>query len=345
MNTHLKTFSMETQQYGAYFSGFQWTVFGCLTFKNKVSLQHGEAFVRNYMRRIGVELKARIPYIAVPESRYSGMGKSPVRLHFHFLAACPPRCEDNFLKFCQNVWLQMGGGDCKIDPYNSQQHGGYYLAKLASQPNYEWAADNLDRITYTGSTDLYSSIQSNQYVPSHAKGLSTLKTMVVTKENAYKIPGASTDVLQLIAKKTSVTSSPKKSTSAPQFGKLPVPTVPNLAFVWMKHVKTTTKSSVGKLSAMEYGQLKILRGKLGPAALGVLEYAVQNWSTFGAEVVLQAEYPAAPSIPDIGFLCKFRVVALKVAYQALLKKHHKTPCEWNLVDSYPILIENLQVLQ
>jgi len=90
-NTVLKIFNTTTQHYGDFFSGYQWTIFGCLTFRNRVSHQHGEALVRTYIRRLGTYLDARIPYIAVPEHRYSGCGLPRILLHYHCLIACPQR--------------------------------------------------------------------------------------------------------------------------------------------------------------------------------------------------------------------------------------------------------------
>ena len=71
---YLKKFNTETQLYGTYFKGFDWTIIGCLTFKYKVSSQNGEARVKNFMRRLGKKLKNHIPYIAVPEYKHSGLG-------------------------------------------------------------------------------------------------------------------------------------------------------------------------------------------------------------------------------------------------------------------------------
>ena len=210
------------------------------------------------------------------------------------------------------------------------------MAKLASQANFEWLHGNLDHLSYIGSQDLHVSTQSSSYVPEHAKGFAKLETLVATKESGHKPPSGS---VQSIAPKVGTQHSPKPS--APQFSGMPVPTVHTMGFVWQKHVQNTTKTSVGKLSQPQWGQLKNLRAKLGPAVMGVLEYSAQNWSTFGAAVVSQTGYPAAPSVPNIGFLCKYCQIALELAYKAAVQKVPKSPCEWNLVKTYPTLQKNL----
>jgi hypothetical protein len=119
---------------------------------------------------------------------------------------------------------------------------------------------------------------------------------------------------------------------------IPGPTVPKIGFVWCKHVEKSTGKPFAKLSPIQLGQLKIITNELGPATLAVIEYAAQNWDSFGAQVVSQTGYPAAPSSPSIGFLCKHRQIALTLAYNTALAKASKSPCEWTLIKTYPALV-------
>jgi len=85
----LYTVNSNCQQYGDFFAGFSWTHFCCGTYRFHTSLDKGVSLTKGYMHRLGRSIRARIAYVAVPESRPSGLGHHQIRLHWHFLIACP----------------------------------------------------------------------------------------------------------------------------------------------------------------------------------------------------------------------------------------------------------------
>src|SRR5437899_1892869 len=183
---YLKSFNLTTQHYGDFFSGYPWTIYGCLTFKNSVSSEHGEKLLKNFMRRLGQTINSRIPYVAVPEHRISGLG-APIRLHYHFLASCPPQWGNQFQVLAADLWPQIGG-NCDIHPYDSSQDGAHYIAKTASHNDFHWIQGDLDHLTYTGQHDLYSATQESSYVPKHAKGhAAPLTTLVVQQSSSQAL--------------------------------------------------------------------------------------------------------------------------------------------------------------
>jgi hypothetical protein len=53
------------------------------------ALDKGVSLMKGYMHRLSRSIRAQIAYVAVPESRPSGLGHHQIRLHWHFLIACP----------------------------------------------------------------------------------------------------------------------------------------------------------------------------------------------------------------------------------------------------------------
>jgi hypothetical protein len=51
-------------------------------------------------------------------------------------------------------------GHAKIDPYDPEQSGAHYLAKLAGGSNFEYVTGNLNRLPYLGPTDIYEYVQT-----------------------------------------------------------------------------------------------------------------------------------------------------------------------------------------
>jgi hypothetical protein len=179
----LKTFNTTQQQYGDFFAGYAWTIFGCGTFRRKLASQHAISILKMYMRELGITLKARIPYIAVPEYRHSGCGLPAIPLHVHFLAACPPQWEETFHVIAGDLWETMAGNS-QVVPYDPTRGAAHYIAKLTSSADFEWLDDNLGYLPYTGPSDLIAAAQNNPYVPEHAKGFARLNTLVVRKRGS-----------------------------------------------------------------------------------------------------------------------------------------------------------------
>lgn len=185
MGSYLTTFNPTSQQYGDFFAGYPWTLIGCGTFRRRVSVDEASSRMKRYMRDLGLSIKARVPYVAVPERRTSGCGLAPIPLHFHFLAACPSQWTTTFLSNAQNLWAG-GSGNASIDLYDPLRSGAHYIAKLAGHQNFDYIFDHWDRLTYRGPEDLGAASLVNPYVPTHAKGSHRLS--LVVREGNTKLP-------------------------------------------------------------------------------------------------------------------------------------------------------------
>ena len=295
------------------------------------------------MRRLGVKIKSRIPYVAVPERRLSGLG-APIRLHYHFLAACPPQWADQFQVLASDIWPKIGG-NCDIHPYDPSQNGAHYIAKTASHDGFDWFQGNLEHLTYTGQQDLYAAAQQSPYVPEHAKGHSAPLTTLVVQQPASQAPTTKAFVQSIAAKKPVVTTPTTKlhPTSSPSHENqiaLPGPKIPLAAHVWRKHLAKSLNQSIGPLTPQQYGQLKLLRDKVGDALLPLIEYAIHNWEVFAKKASSQAGYSVPPAVPTISFLLKHHRIALQLGYAAAKQKNSRTPSEHKLIQLFPALEES-----
>ena len=136
-----KTFDMITQQYGTFFSGFQWQLFGCGTYRNRSSVAAADGLLDTFFDRLRKTVNAPIAYIAVPERRTSGCGYPAIPLHWHFVAAVPPRYTLALLREATCLW-QRPYGNSHIRQYDSRRSGAHYLAKLAGSAGYSYRLQN-----------------------------------------------------------------------------------------------------------------------------------------------------------------------------------------------------------
>jgi hypothetical protein len=305
------------------------------------------------MRRLGISLEARIPYIAVPEYRHSGCGLPGIPLHYHCLIACRQPWAAVFPEMATHLWESMAG-NCKIDPYDPVLSGAHYIAKLAGHENFDWICDNLERLTPVGPMDLYASAQGNPYVPVNAKGHNHLTTLVLSKVS----PPASTSMHLVATTETSAdgyTNSPKPhavQTKVVSNGpgnkkanghvltppKQPGPTVPWVATIWREQMKKWFKITVpAKLPPGEFGKLTVLRDELGKATLAVVEHAAEHWPEFAQQASSLAGYESWPHTPSIGFLVAHRRTAFSIVYQTVRHKSWHTAREWCVIKQAAVL--------
>jgi len=174
----LYSFDTISQHYGDFFAGFQWDISGCGTFRHNISAAEASKRMKNYMRQLGQSIKAWIPYVAVPEQRFSGLGMPAIAVHFHFLAACPRQWRSTFATRAEQLWEDMEG-NARVTNYDPAQAAAYYLAKTAGKADFEFMLENIDRLPYQGPADLLTASASSSYVPKHAVGHIRLKTLVV----------------------------------------------------------------------------------------------------------------------------------------------------------------------
>jgi hypothetical protein len=100
----LYTVNSNCQQYGDYFAGFSWTHFCCGTYRSHTSLAKAGNLMKGYMRRLSKSIRVPIAYIAVAESRPSGLGHHAIRPHWHFLTACPEHCVAELTRSACTPW-------------------------------------------------------------------------------------------------------------------------------------------------------------------------------------------------------------------------------------------------
>src|SRR5438067_8984546 len=160
----LYTVNSTCQQYGDYFAGFSWSHFCCGTYRSPTSLGKAASLMKGYMRRLSKSIRVPIAYIAVAESRPSGLGHHAIRPHWHFLTACPEHRAPELTRTARALWTRCYG-DLMIKPYDSSRQGAYYIAKLASQSGFDYQVENLDRLRYNGPHDLFAAAKKNSYVP------------------------------------------------------------------------------------------------------------------------------------------------------------------------------------
>jgi hypothetical protein len=91
------------------------------------------------------------------------------------------------------------------------------------------------------------------------------------------------------------------------------PSVPVLAALWQARVKMIFNAEKNP-THREFGQLKMLRDRLGDTATEAIHWALNNWSRFSNEAKARTGLPSAPPAPHIGFLLAHYDVALSLMY-------------------------------
>jgi hypothetical protein len=87
------------------------------------------------------------------------------------------------------------------------------------------------------------------------------------------------------------------------------PTVMRLAQTWMLVQESP-------LQPKEFGQLRCLRDRCGPDTAHIIEWALHSWPEFTNAVIQQTGFESVPPLPHVGFLLKFRVIAVAMIAEA-----------------------------
>lgn len=164
--SRLMTYNAAQQHWGTYLQGFDWSIYGCGTYREPVSAVRAEALMKRYMERLSRKMKTPISYFAGLEQRLSGCGMSPIPVHWHFLATCDP--DYGLSEVAQALWTEKFG-DAKIEAYDPVRNGAFYVSKLAGHANGDFTFGNMDMLTYRGPSDLIAAAHANPYVPNHLK--------------------------------------------------------------------------------------------------------------------------------------------------------------------------------
>ena len=86
-----------------------------------------------------------------------------------------------------------------------------------------------------------------------------------------------------------------------------------LGSLWQQKMASNYGVACPPLSPKQYGQLKYLRKSLGDLTQHVIETMLEpkNWFEFSQQVRVETKLFKTPDTPDIGFLLKYRNVAVK----------------------------------
>lgn len=170
MVDRLMTYNAAAQHYGTWISGYPWTLYGCGTFRSGAlradNSGAAERSVNIYFKRLEDRMHGPVPHVGTFERRYSGCGLSPIPLHLHFLAASSE--PDRLLAKADQIWTKMFG-HCQFEPFNPDENGPHYVAKLFAHDNGEPILGGLATLDYRGPADLLEAAGHNPYVPDHLK--------------------------------------------------------------------------------------------------------------------------------------------------------------------------------
>jgi hypothetical protein len=108
--------------------------------------------------------------------------------------------------------------------------------------------------------------------------------------------------------------------------------VPVLARLWNRSVKTVYGDTLKPLGPKEFGQLKLLVGSLDDVTLDVMSWAVSNWDKFCSTARINSGLPSAPPKPHIGFLLAHRGDAINLMVRSARKKDPKTGADIDLIN-------------
>jgi hypothetical protein len=97
-----------------------------------------------------------------------------------------------------------------------------------------------------------------------------------------------------------------------------------LSAVWQNHLSKLHGPDCRMLIPKEHGQLRRLKESLGMnTATEVVEYAIQNWGTFGRKAAENVGSSTFPPKPCVGWLLKYQATAVTMLHgelQSIAKK-------------------------
>ena len=155
------------QHIGTWLRGYHWQFYGCGTYRDDhMTETWAQILIKRYFERLSRKLGRTVSYYAVLERRYSGCSGFEIRPHWHFLAAAHG-CEGLEVS-AEKLWKERHG-IAKIEAYDPDGWGAYYVAKLSGHQNGLVEFYGLERLQYHGPPDLLVASRENPYVPDHLK--------------------------------------------------------------------------------------------------------------------------------------------------------------------------------
>lgn len=166
MKGQLKTYSPMNQHMGTWLMGYNWSIYGCGTYREPVGEVGAHALMKRFMERLDRKLRAPVSYFAALERRTSGCGLSDIPTHWHFLAACPRH--EGMAQIAHSLWEERFG-NAKVERYDRTRNGAFYVCKLVNHANGSVLSGKMEWLPYEGPSDLLRAAALNPYVPDHLK--------------------------------------------------------------------------------------------------------------------------------------------------------------------------------
>lgn len=150
----LINYNAMAQHTGTWLRGYDWDIYGCGTYREPKNETHAQALLKRFMERLQRKLHAPVSYFAAlerrwsgcgdcapMERRWSGWGESPIAVHWHILAASVSN--EAMAPMADSLWSELFG-NAKIEPYDANRDGAFYVCNLASHQNGLILSGNLD---------------------------------------------------------------------------------------------------------------------------------------------------------------------------------------------------------
>ncbi len=199
----LTRFSLAAHQYGSFFSELAWQVYACGTYRRSMDEDGAKGTFKSYLDRLERALGGPVACVFVLERRKtSGLGLSPTPLHWHFAVAALEQHRETLEVLVPALWMEHFG-DCKSEPFRPNLRGMFYIAKTASEANFDWDLHNLGRMSFQVDRDLFAEQQTDSFVPDHIRHrvcAETLTMRPVAKD--LPVPAERTSCRSTISKST-----------------------------------------------------------------------------------------------------------------------------------------------
>jgi hypothetical protein len=186
---YLTTYTPTQQHAGDFLRGFSWRLYCTGTFRRQ-PWDESEALLRlkrsiSALRRAMRFGRRQVAFYAALDSKYSGLGNSGVRKHWHFLLACPdhPLLEHVF----EQLWFAEHGFT-RFIRYCPEDAAAYYINKLIPDGVFQYF-EGLEHLTYSGPSDLIEAARQNPYVPERLKNKVFGKFLVLRRHQAELCEG------------------------------------------------------------------------------------------------------------------------------------------------------------
>jgi hypothetical protein len=172
----LRGFDSVVNDYGTFIGGHPWDFIG--TYRTRKS--HGSAtlLLEVFFNRLRKSITCPIAWLAVLERCTSGLGLPAGALHWHFVMAAPPQHRQALGRNAATLWSDHYG-NAKVEAFDPQLNGSFYISKLAAGGDFDFYGDNLDRLPYNGPSDIFAHAQSQPYVPDHVRHLTRYRTLAL----------------------------------------------------------------------------------------------------------------------------------------------------------------------